>query len=147
MVVKADFYKVCMRGGWVRMGWGGGVGGLSHNQPANHNVAQGPARCVPAPATAPLRPAAPPIPSRFPSLPLSSFPPLQDTSHNYLSQTWKEYAKADSRYASRDAFIIAMEAVTAFAWGPLCWVVSKAEGKSWECGRGGWVRWGWWWCV
>ena len=32
----------------------------------------------------------------------------------------KEYSKADSRYASRDSFIIAMEAITAFLWGPLC---------------------------
>ena len=32
----------------------------------------------------------------------------------------KEYSKADSRYASRDSFIISMEAVTAFLWGPLC---------------------------
>ena len=47
---------------------------------------------------------------------------FQDTSSNYLSATWKEYAKADSRYATRDSFIISMEAVTAFAWGPLCWV-------------------------
>eukprot|EP00887_Chlorella_sp_A99_P001896 scaffold18.g1896.t1 len=46
----------------------------------------------------------------------------KDASNNYLSQTWKEYSKADSRYATRDAFIVAMEAVTAFAWGPLCWV-------------------------
>ncbi len=30
----------------------------------------------------------------------------------------KEYAKADSRYATRDAFIVQMELVTAFAWGP-----------------------------
>lgn len=47
----------------------------------------------------------------------------QDTSHNYLSQTWKEYSKADSRYATRDSFIISMEAITAFGWGPLCGVI------------------------
>lgn len=35
----------------------------------------------------------------------------------------KEYSKADSRYATRDSFIIAMEAITAFVWGPLCPVV------------------------
>ncbi|KAL4858675.1 3-beta-hydroxysteroid-Delta(8) [Chlorella vulgaris] len=44
----------------------------------------------------------------------------KDASGNYLSDTWKEYSKADSRYASRDTFIIAMEAITAFLWGPLC---------------------------
>ena len=32
----------------------------------------------------------------------------------------KEYAKADSRYAARDAFTIVMEGVTAFFVGPLC---------------------------
>ncbi|KDD76356.1 emopamil binding protein [Helicosporidium sp. ATCC 50920] len=32
----------------------------------------------------------------------------------------REYAKADSRYATRDTFIIGMEAVTAFVWGPIC---------------------------
>ena len=35
----------------------------------------------------------------------------------------KEYSKADSRYASRDAFTVSMEAVTAFVEGPLCWVI------------------------
>ncbi|KAL4445423.1 hypothetical protein ABPG77_011248 [Micractinium sp. CCAP 211/92] len=45
---------------------------------------------------------------------------FKDASGNYLSDTWKEYSKADSRYASRDSFIISMEAVTAFLWGPLC---------------------------
>lgn len=44
----------------------------------------------------------------------------KDASGNYLSDTWKEYSKADSRYASRDSFIISMEAITAFLWGPLC---------------------------
>ena len=32
----------------------------------------------------------------------------------------KEYAKADSRYATRDDFVISMEAVTAFIEGPAC---------------------------
>ncbi|GAB4815589.1 hypothetical protein N2152v2_002635 [Parachlorella kessleri] len=36
----------------------------------------------------------------------------------------KEYAKADSRYATRDSFIISMEAVTAFVWGPACLAVT-----------------------
>ncbi len=35
----------------------------------------------------------------------------------------KEYAKADSRYASRDSFTICMEAITAFVEGPLCFVI------------------------
>jgi len=32
----------------------------------------------------------------------------------------KEYTKADSRYATRDPFVISMEALTAFLVGPLC---------------------------
>ncbi len=35
----------------------------------------------------------------------------------------KEYAKADSRYATRDSFVISMEAFTAFVEGPLCFVI------------------------
>lgn len=38
-------------------------------------------------------------------------------------RTGKEYAKADSRYATRDAFIVQMEGVTAFAWGPACFLI------------------------
>ncbi|EGW06114.1 3-beta-hydroxysteroid-Delta(8),Delta(7)-isomerase [Cricetulus griseus] len=41
-----------------------------------------------------------------------------------LSQLWKEYSKGDSRYILNDGFIITMETVTAFLWGPLSlWVV------------------------
>lgn len=39
---------------------------------------------------------------------------------NFLAEVWREYAKADSRYATRDAFTICMEFVTAFFVGPLC---------------------------
>jgi hypothetical protein len=46
----------------------------------------------------------------------------------------KEYSKADSRYATRDDFIISMEAVTAFLEGPGCllivWGMLKA--KPWR---------------
>ena len=57
-----------------------------------------------------------------------------NTAGNYLSDAWKEYTKADSRYATRDAFIIAMEAITAFLWGPLCAVVvyGIAAAKPWR---------------
>ncbi|XP_077002945.1 3-beta-hydroxysteroid-Delta(8),Delta(7)-isomerase [Tamandua tetradactyla] len=42
----------------------------------------------------------------------------------FLSQLWKEYAKGDSRYITDDSFIITMESVTAWIWGPLSlWVV------------------------
>lgn len=47
----------------------------------------------------------------------------EDTSGNILTEIWKEYAKADSRYATRDAFIVQMEGVTAFAWGPACFLI------------------------
>ncbi|KAM6106901.1 LOW QUALITY PROTEIN: 3-beta-hydroxysteroid-Delta(8),Delta(7)-isomerase [Phoenicopterus ruber ruber] len=36
-----------------------------------------------------------------------------------LADVWKEYAKADSRYMTSDDFTVAMETVTAWAWGPL----------------------------
>ncbi|XP_006876712.1 PREDICTED: 3-beta-hydroxysteroid-Delta(8),Delta(7)-isomerase [Chrysochloris asiatica] len=42
----------------------------------------------------------------------------------FLSQLWKEYAKGDSRYLLGDNFIICMETITAWMWGPLSlWVV------------------------
>lgn len=46
----------------------------------------------------------------------------------------KEYAKADSRYASRDSFIVSMEAITAFLWGPLCPLLVHAifTAKPWR---------------
>eukprot|EP00878_Enallax_costatus_P009911 GHUV01010348.1.p1 GENE.GHUV01010348.1~~GHUV01010348.1.p1 ORF type:complete len:179 (+),score=35.54 GHUV01010348.1:157-693(+) len=47
----------------------------------------------------------------------------QDTSGNILNEIWKEYSKADSRYATRDDFIISMEAVTAFLEGPACLLI------------------------
>ncbi|KAF2102199.1 emopamil binding protein [Rhizodiscina lignyota] len=44
------------------------------------------------------------------------------TLTDYLGQGWKEYSKCDSRYMTGDSFIVSMETVTAFAWGPLCLV-------------------------
>ncbi|CAH6785744.1 3-beta-hydroxysteroid-Delta(8),Delta(7)-isomerase [Phodopus roborovskii] len=42
----------------------------------------------------------------------------------FLSQLWKEYSKGDSRYILNDGFIVSMETITAFLWGPLSlWVV------------------------
>lgn len=37
--------------------------------------------------------------------------------------TGKEYAKADSRYASRETFTVSMEFVTAFLEGPSCFLI------------------------
>ncbi|XP_061470287.1 3-beta-hydroxysteroid-Delta(8),Delta(7)-isomerase isoform X2 [Rhineura floridana] len=43
---------------------------------------------------------------------------------SFLSQLWKEYAKADSRYIIADNFTVCMETITAFVWGPLSlWTV------------------------
>lgn len=58
----------------------------------------------------------------------------QHPSENYLSEAWKEYTKADSRYASRDSFVISMEAVTAFLVGPLCFVATHGilRNKPWR---------------
>jgi hypothetical protein len=46
----------------------------------------------------------------------------------------KEYAKADSRYATRDDFVISMEAVTAFVEGPGCFLIVWAlcARKAWR---------------
>ncbi|KAI8106253.1 hypothetical protein M9435_000799 [Picochlorum sp. BPE23] len=58
----------------------------------------------------------------------------QHPADNYLSEAWKEYTKADSRYATRDSFIISMEAVTAFMVGPMCFaaVFGILQHKSWK---------------
>uniref|UniRef100_A0A8C6XLV9 EXPERA domain-containing protein n=1 Tax=Naja naja TaxID=35670 RepID=A0A8C6XLV9_NAJNA len=43
---------------------------------------------------------------------------------SFLSQIWKEYAKADSRYMIQDNFLICIENITAWLWGPLSlWTV------------------------
>ena len=46
----------------------------------------------------------------------------------------KEYGKADSRYVTRDSFVINMEAVTAFVVGPMCFwaVAAMVHRKSWR---------------
>ncbi|KAJ6004530.1 emopamil binding protein [Penicillium canescens] len=41
-----------------------------------------------------------------------------------FSQLWKEYSLSDSRYLTSDAFLVSMEAVTAFAWGPLAFLIA-----------------------
>lgn len=41
------------------------------------------------------------------------------TKHATLAQLWKEYSLSDSRYLTSDPFMVCMEAVTAWAWGPL----------------------------
>ncbi|KAM0124890.1 hypothetical protein ACHAPC_010795 [Botrytis cinerea] len=41
-----------------------------------------------------------------------------------LGQLWKEYALSDSRYLTSDPFVLCMETVTAFLWGPMCFTVA-----------------------
>ncbi|KAJ5949975.1 hypothetical protein N7454_001559 [Penicillium verhagenii] len=36
-----------------------------------------------------------------------------------FGQLWKEYSLSDSRYLLQDPFIVCMESVTAFIWGPM----------------------------
>ncbi|KAK6063568.1 emopamil binding protein [Seiridium cupressi] len=40
-----------------------------------------------------------------------------------FGQLWKEYALSDRRYLTRDPFVVCMETVTAFCWGPLSFLV------------------------
>lgn len=60
----------------------------------------------------------------------------KETTHQKKGQpdAGKEYAQADSRYASRDSFTICMEAVTAFVEGPLCFVImyGMLKQKPWR---------------
>ncbi|KAI1144023.1 EBP-domain-containing protein [Hypoxylon sp. FL0543] len=42
------------------------------------------------------------------------------SSQNVLAQLWKEYALSDSRYLTSDFFMLCIESITAFVWGPLC---------------------------
>lgn len=56
----------------------------------------------------------------------------KDNTDNYLAEVWKEYSKGDSRYAARDAAIVAVEGITAVLEGPasLLVVYAIARGKS-----------------
>ncbi|KAI1378346.1 EBP-domain-containing protein [Hypoxylon crocopeplum] len=42
------------------------------------------------------------------------------SSQNVLAQLWKEYALSDSRYLTSDFFMLSVESITVFIWGPLC---------------------------
>ncbi|PKY07349.1 Emopamil-binding protein [Aspergillus campestris IBT 28561] len=45
-------------------------------------------------------------------------------SQELFGQLWKEYSLSDSRYLTSDSFLVTMEAVTAFAWGPLSFLIA-----------------------
>ncbi|KAI1131622.1 Emopamil binding protein-domain-containing protein [Nemania abortiva] len=42
------------------------------------------------------------------------------SSQSLLGQLWKEYALSDSRYLVSDFFVLSVESITTFFWGPLC---------------------------
>ncbi|GMH14110.1 hypothetical protein Nepgr_015951 [Nepenthes gracilis] len=52
----------------------------------------------------------------------------------YLAEVWKEYSKGDSRYAARDAGVVAVEGLTAVLEGPasLLAVYAIARNKSYS---------------
>lgn len=41
-----------------------------------------------------------------------------------IGQMWKEYAFSDSRYLTRNTFVLCMETMTAVCWGPGCLAVA-----------------------
>jgi cholestenol delta-isomerase len=43
-----------------------------------------------------------------------------------FGQLWKEYSLSDSRYLTRDAFVVCMETITAAFWGPLAFFSAYA---------------------
>eukprot|EP00899_Mesostigma_viride_P022943 jgi/Mesvir1/3833/Mv19799-RA.1 len=48
----------------------------------------------------------------------------KSTTSNFFHEMWKEYSKADSRYAARESGVVAIESLTAFVVGPLCFITS-----------------------
>ncbi|KAL5612041.1 hypothetical protein BROUX41_000397 [Berkeleyomyces rouxiae] len=51
-----------------------------------------------------------------------NFPTLAG-SDSILAQAWKEYSLSDSRYLTNDPFMIVMESITAYLWGPICFTL------------------------
>ncbi|ROW12487.1 hypothetical protein VMCG_00719 [Cytospora schulzeri] len=53
-------------------------------------------------------------------------------SQDLFAQLWKEYALSDSRYLTKDPFMLCVEAITVFIWGPLCFAtaISIVRGSS-----------------
>ncbi|KAI9314077.1 putative EBP domain protein [Dichotomocladium elegans] len=43
-----------------------------------------------------------------------------------LAVLWKEYAHGDSRYLIEDELLVALETITVFLWGPLCFLTALA---------------------
>ncbi|GME33244.1 ebp domain-containing protein [Neofusicoccum parvum] len=45
-------------------------------------------------------------------------------SRHLFGQLWKEYSLSDSRYLTKDPFVLCMESITAVCWGPLSFIVA-----------------------
>ncbi|KAI0481210.1 Emopamil binding protein-domain-containing protein [Xylariaceae sp. FL0804] len=58
------------------------------------------------------------------------------SSQNPLAQLWKEYALSDSRYLTSDPFMLSVESITAFVWGPLCLASAWAAAAAAAPGQG-----------
>ncbi|KAI0408650.1 Emopamil binding protein-domain-containing protein [Xylaria palmicola] len=52
------------------------------------------------------------------------------SSQSLLAQLWKEYALSDSRYLTSDFFMLSVESITVFFWGPLCLVNAIATARN-----------------
>lgn len=53
---------------------------------------------------------------------------------DWLGQAWKEYSNCDSRYMTADPFVVCMETITAWAWGPLSLLTTYliVKGSPWR---------------
>ncbi|KAJ6118641.1 Emopamil-binding [Penicillium samsonianum] len=47
------------------------------------------------------------------------------SSQQLLAQLWKEYSMSDSRYLTSHAFVMSMESITAWFWGPLSFLLAS----------------------
>lgn len=47
------------------------------------------------------------------------------SSQHILAQLWKEYSMSDSRYLTSHAFVMSMESITAWCWGPLSFLLAS----------------------
>ncbi|KAI1407971.1 3-beta-hydroxysteroid-Delta(8),Delta(7)-isomerase [Hypoxylon sp. FL1857] len=46
-------------------------------------------------------------------------------SQHLLAQLWKEYSMSDSRYLTSHAFVMSMESITAWCWGPSSFLLAS----------------------
>ncbi|KAI0167463.1 Emopamil binding protein-domain-containing protein [Pestalotiopsis sp. NC0098] len=48
------------------------------------------------------------------------------SSQNLFAQLWKEYALSDSRYLTSDPFMLSVESITVFLWGPISFLCAAS---------------------